>query len=157
MVEPSSGNEEWEDHPGVSLPGSNTTKNEGYVLEDEEDASMVENDNAYAYVELRSPTVKAGVRVHGKLEEVLRKENKQQMIQKQLEQGEQFYWLSYKGNFVMPWEEKEELRVWRNDMCPWGLALHHPAASTLLKYATGGCLVNTGRDWTVDMIKAAIE
>jgi hypothetical protein len=154
-VEPSSGDEEWEDHPGVSLPGSNTTKNEGDVSDVEKDASMVESETAY--VGLRPPTVKAGVRVQGTLKEVLRKENKQRRIQKQLEQGKQSYWSSYKGKFLMPWDEKEELQVCRNDMCPRGLALHHPAASTLLKYATGGCPVNTGRDWTIEMTEAAIE
>ena len=41
-------------------------------------------------------------------------------------------------------------------MCPRGLALHHPAAATLLKYATKGCPTMTGRPWTVNHITAAI-
>lgn len=54
-------------------------------------------------------------------------------------------------------EEKEELKEWRNMMCPRGLALHHPAAAKLLQYATGGCPTNTGKNWTKEQIWAAVE
>ena len=37
------------------------------------------------------------------------------------------------------------------------LALHHPAADRLLQYATKGCPAETGQDWTVEMIQAAID
>ena len=43
------------------------------------------------------------------------------------------------------------------EMCPRGLALHHPAAGKLLQYATGGCPVNSGKSWTLNMIESAIE
>ena len=42
-------------------------------------------------------------------------------------------------------------------MHPSGLALHHPAADRLLQYATKGCPAETGQDWTMDMIQAAID
>eukprot|EP00984_Skeletonema_dohrnii_P010060 scaffold3896_cov177-Skeletonema_dohrnii-CCMP3373.AAC.1 len=42
-------------------------------------------------------------------------------------------------------------------MCPSGLALEHPAAETLLEYATGGCPTLTGSNWTREMIEEAIE
>jgi hypothetical protein len=42
-------------------------------------------------------------------------------------------------------------------MCPSNLALHHPAAATLLKYASGGCPANTGKPWTKEEIQAAID
>ena len=42
-------------------------------------------------------------------------------------------------------------------MCPRGLALHHPAAGALLKYATGGCPVNSGQNWTEEMIETAVK
>ena len=42
-------------------------------------------------------------------------------------------------------------------MCPTGLALDHPAAEVLLDYAHGGCPVQSGADWTVQMMTAAIE
>ena len=34
--------------------------------------------------------------------------------------------------------------------------MHHPAAETLLEYASGGCPVNTGKDWSLEMIEAMI-
>eukprot|EP00984_Skeletonema_dohrnii_P012353 scaffold4995_cov113-Skeletonema_dohrnii-CCMP3373.AAC.1 len=42
-------------------------------------------------------------------------------------------------------------------MCPSGLALEHPAAATLLEYASGGCPTLTGNNWTREMIEEAIE
>jgi hypothetical protein len=66
-----------------------------------------------------------------------------------MEQVEETYWSIYRGQFKMP-EDKEELKEWRNMMCPRGLALHHPAAAKLLQYATGGCPTNTGKNWTKD-------
>jgi hypothetical protein len=44
-----------------------------------------------------------------------------------------------------------------NHMCPSGLALHHPAASTLIAYATLGCPTQTGQPWTTDAMQAAID
>lgn len=41
-------------------------------------------------------------------------------------------------------------------MRPRGGALHHPAAEDLLEYATKGCPVDCGRDWTREEIEAAI-
>lgn len=42
-------------------------------------------------------------------------------------------------------------------MCPSNLALHHPAANTLLQYATGGCPTNTGQNRTKEQIQEAID
>ena len=33
----------------------------------------------------------------------------------------------------------------QNEMCPSGLALYHPAAGSLLEYATNGCPMSTGK------------
>ena len=41
-------------------------------------------------------------------------------------------------------------------MCPLGLAVHHPAYETLKRYATEGCPVKTGRNWTKEEINAAV-
>ena len=41
-------------------------------------------------------------------------------------------------------------------MYPQGLALHHPAAATLLRYATKGCPVETGKHWSLEELEAAI-
>ena len=43
-------------------------------------------------------------------------------------------------------------------MCPQNVALHHPAAVSLLKYATGGgCPVESGKLWTKQQMTAAVE
>ena len=44
----------------------------------------------------------------------------------------------------------------QNNMFPLGLAVHHPSYATLTKYATGGCLVNTSRNWTKEEIDATV-
>ena len=41
-------------------------------------------------------------------------------------------------------------------MCPLGLAVHHPAYETLKTYATEGCPVKNGRNWTKEEINAAV-
>ena len=38
-----------------------------------------------------------------------------------------------------------------------GLALWHPAAQTLLQYATKGCPIQTGKPWTQSEMQAAID
>lgn len=47
--------------------------------------------------------------------------------------------------------------TYRIAMCPLGMALLHPAAETLLQYATQGCPVQTGEPWTVPRMQAAID
>ena len=42
-------------------------------------------------------------------------------------------------------------------MDPVGPALTHPAADLLTEYATFGCPANTGADWTIDELQAAID
>ena len=42
-------------------------------------------------------------------------------------------------------------------MRPKGDALHHPAGEDLLQYATKGCPVDCGRDWTIEEMEAAIK
>ena len=41
-------------------------------------------------------------------------------------------------------------------MWPRGGALNHPAANDLITYATKGCPVDCGRDWTIEEITAAV-
>lgn len=48
------------------------------------------------------------------------------------------------------------VRDHRNNMCPSGSALHHPAAATLVEYSTKGCPTKTGRPWTLQEVEAAI-
>jgi len=45
----------------------------------------------------------------------------------------------------------------RGQMCPSGEALNHPAAPLLSEYATKGCPVKTGSNWTLEQLEAAVE
>jgi hypothetical protein len=74
----------------------------------------------------------------------------------QEEAAETSFWATHAGEFEVP-AKKKVLEEWRNMMCPTNLALDHPAAEELLKYATGGCPTNTGQPWTKEMITAAVE
>ena len=67
----------------------------------------------------------------------------------------QQWWATYagSGNYI---SDNRPAQVGRN-MCPRGLALHHPAASTLLDFATHGCPVNTGKPWTIHQMQTAID
>ena len=86
----------------------------------------------------------------------LRIENKRRRRQQQLEQAEQQWWTRYNGAFTLP-PPKPPISKHRNKMCPRGLALHHPAAGTLTKYALGGCPTMTGAPWTIQQMQAAIK
>ena len=118
--------------------------------------SGLERGNEPLHAGLAPPVLANGLRVCGQNKRQLRRENKALRIKRQEEQVEETYWSLYDGTFEMP-EAKEELKKWRNMMCPKGLALHHPAAGKLLEYATGGCPTNTGKDWTVEQMRAAVE
>ena len=85
----------------------------------------------------------------------LRKQNKRVRQQRQLVQDFDSVWKRQKGKFSIP-TPKQAPREYRNSMCPSGLALEHPAAETLLEYATGGCPTLTGAQWTREMIEEAV-
>ena len=94
--------------------------------------------------------------VTGKTKEQLRKENKKKRLDKLIRQHEQEWWTTQRGEFSIP-VPKQAPSKYRGQMCPSGLALHHPAAELLLEYATKGCPAKTGRQWTIDEITAAVE
>ncbi len=86
---------------------------------------------------------------------LLRKQNKRHRQQRQIEQQWSDVWKTHKGQFSIP-TPKQPPSQYRNSMCPTGLALEHPAAETLLQYATKGCPTRTGKNWTKEMIEEAI-
>lgn len=87
----------------------------------------------------------------------LRKINKAARLQKQQTgRDKSGWWSQYLGKFSLP-DDLPPPTVHRNQMCPSGLAMHHPAATTLLQYATGGCPTNTGDPWTKEQMQAAID
>jgi hypothetical protein len=104
---------------------------------------------------LEPPVLNSTEPVTGDTTPRLRIENKRRRRYRQLHQAEQVWWTKYRGDFACP-QALHPPNTYRNKMCPRGLALHHPAAATLLKYATKGCPTMTGRPWTVRHMTAAI-
>ena len=109
----------------------------------------------YSMAGMRPPQLAMGDRISGDNKHRLKIENKHKRIERQLQQNAPTYWKEHEGLFGVP-PALDELEEWRNEMCPSGLALHHPAAGQLLQYATGGCPVNSGQNWTMEMIETAI-
>ena len=85
----------------------------------------------------------------------LRIENKRHRRQQQRHQPQPVWWTTHRGNFQPPPATRVN-HSHRNNMCPNGLALHHPAAATLLSYAINGCPTATGAPWTHEQMAAAI-
>jgi hypothetical protein len=105
---------------------------------------------------LRPPTIN-NKSVVGAQTDHLRKVNKNHRLAKQrLQQVELTWWNTHGGKFSLP-DAMLPLSLHRNQMCPSGLALHHPAAKTLLQYAMKGCPTNTGNPWTIQQMQAAID
>ena len=65
-------------------------------------------------------------------------------------------WTRYQGEYELP-DPLPELANHRGEMCPSGLALHHPAAPLLKEWATYGCPTNTGRPWKREETQEAID
>ena len=65
-------------------------------------------------------------------------------------------WTIYQGEFELP-DQLTPLAEHQGEMCPSGLALCHPAADLLNKWATYGCPTNTGTPWTLEHMQAAVE
>ena len=105
---------------------------------------------------MQPPRLADGSVVTGETKERHRVENKRQRIQAQENARPVSYWTEHRGEFKVPAKKKGPTE-YRGKMCPQGLALHHPAAGTLLKYATQGCPVNAGRPWTREEMEAAIQ
>ena len=86
-----------------------------------------------------------------------RRENKRRRVRKQEEQPPLTYWRQHEGTFALPTADNERPKEVQGQMCPSGLALHHPAAARLLQYATGGCPAKTGKPWSKAEVLEAIE
>jgi hypothetical protein len=106
---------------------------------------------------LNPPTFQlTGQPVMGKDRSKHRKENKNKRQMTQATQPQTTYWETHKGKFQLM-EDTQERPAYRNKMCPKGLALDHPTAATLKKYATYGCPAKTGKPWTKAEICEAVE
>ena len=105
---------------------------------------------------LLPPKLSSNEPVTGQTKDKLRKENKRKRLKKLLRQHEQEWWTTQQGEFSIP-VSKQAPSQFRGQMCPSGLALHHPAADLLLEYATRGCPAKTGAQWTKEEVTAAVE
>ena len=106
---------------------------------------------------LSAPTLQTtGQPVQGDNRSRHRKENKARRRQQQGLQCNETYWTTHKGEMQLT-NVQSNRPLYRNSMCPTGLALEHPAASTLLEYSKYGCPTQTGKDWTKQQIWEAVE
>jgi hypothetical protein len=106
---------------------------------------------------LEPPRLEAtGGRVTGADTPKHRIENKRRRRALLATQQPQTFWRVYQGEFDLP-EPVAPLDTHRGEMCPAGLALHHPAADLLKEWATYGCPTQTGKPWTREEMQAAIE
>ena len=74
-------------------------------------------------------------------------ENKQKRKAKLATQPITTQWTIYKGECDLP-QPLPSLSEHCGEMCPSGLALHHPVANLLKEWATYGCPTRTSRPWT---------
>ena len=94
--------------------------------------------------------------VTGAQTKLLRKQNKQFRNERLRVQSFDEVWKRQQGQFRIP-TPKQSPERYVGSMCPKNLALEHPAAATLLKYATGGCPTKTGKNWSKEMIVEAVH
>lgn len=109
---------------------------------------------------LKPPRLQTGEEVNGANKRQYKREKKSARIEKQINQEPVDHWIHHKGEFQLPSGLKmgeRPVEEYVGQMCPAGLALHHPAAATLLEYATQGCPCKTGRPWTISELEEAIE
>ena len=107
---------------------------------------------------LQPPRLPDGRVINGQLKKLWRRQAKHWQIQQQQQQQHSpamSYWHRHEGATTHTNPAIQEQHP-KGAMHPRGLALHHPAAATLLRYATQGCPVNTGKRWTRVEIEAAI-
>ena len=86
----------------------------------------------------------------------LRIKNKQRRIARQATQSQPNWWTTHTTTETdLPLIAPPSSHL--NSMCPQRMALHHPAAATLLEYATKGCPTMTGAPWSLQQLQAAIR
>ena len=105
---------------------------------------------------LLAPSLNSARAVTGATTPRLRIENKHRRVRLQSSQPSVSYWTTHAGQAHLP-ATMAAPAAYRNNMCPTGVALHHPAAPILLKYASGGCPTLTGQPWTPRQMQAAID
>ena len=107
---------------------------------------------------LRPPMLNSApnMAVTGAQTKLLRKQNKQFRKERLRLQSFDDVWKRQQGQFRIPTPKQGPAR-YVGSMCPTNLALEHPAAATLLEYASGGCPTKTGKNWSREMIEEAVH
>ena len=112
---------------------------------------------AQSFLGLLPPCLDDGSQVLGATISRLRIQNKRRRVALQLEQPPiTSWWTTHSGTFVLP-PITTSRPTHRNQMCPTGLALHHPAANLLLQYAKHGCPVHNTINWSLEQMQQAID
>ena len=83
-------------------------------------------------------------------------ENKRQRKALLATQSPSTQWTRFKGEFELP-PPLAKLESHRGEMCPAGLALHHPAAELLKEWASYGCPTRTGRPWAPTEMQETVD
>ena len=105
---------------------------------------------------LRPPQLNDYSDVTGATTGRLRSENKHRRVARQATQGHNEWWTTHTASETEP-RHIAPPTTYLNNMCPQRMALHHPAAATLLEYATNGCPTRTGAPWSRSQLDAAIR
>ena len=66
-------------------------------------------------------------------------------------------WTTHRGDMQSVTFDPKPLPAYRGQMCPSNRAKQHPAGELLSKFASTGCPVNTGRNWTKKELQAAVD
>ena len=118
------------------------------------------NNNRWPHRLLLPPVIEStGLIVTGATTEALRKQNKQQRNKALLRQPMESQWTIHQVFNSVPnnvWSHQQHKDI-KSQMAPQRLALQHEAAGLLSEWESFGCPTNTGRDWTLDKIQAAID
>ena len=103
------------------------------------------------------PLLADGTPVTGTNKKRYKSLNKLRRQQLQMQQPHPNYWVKHDGSFRREVSfTHPESSTYRGGMCPSNLAREHPAGPLLESYATHGCPVDAGRNWTREEIGQAI-
>ncbi len=126
---------------------------------DSEEASTTETHYVMNYGGLAQPRLETmNTEVTGDDKGRLRKQNKKQKQHLKAIQKQESQWTEHTG--TIPYKSTPLPRTrepYRNLMCPTGRALNHPASHVLRDWATFGCPTRTGRNWSKEEIREAVE
>ena len=93
----------------------------------------------------------------GKDKRILKKQSKARRKELKNNQPPQSFWNIHKGQQPTPTIERGNVPEHRGEMYPTNSASTHPAGDMLKIQGTIGCPADTGRDWTIAELQAAVD